>query len=154
MDDKYNENNRASAVLAKIGNGTADADFARAMGILLDRVAETNKPAKLVLTIEVKPRDDLGCLEMRAQVEAKLPKLPAPASQMHVASDGSLLSQQEFMFSGPSESRPRPLPPTGSGSSTTSGRHAVPSLAGGPIAAAPALAPVVPLSAPAPVISK
>ena len=140
MNPDFHDNNRASAVLAKIGHGTAAADFARAMGMVIDRVRQTNKGAKLVLTIEVKPRDDLGCLEMRAQVEAKLPKLPAPASQMHVGPSGELLSQMDFLMGGGPSETPRPIPqPT---SSSASGRL--------PVAKVPALAPIAAAPAPSP----
>ncbi len=109
MND-YHEQNRASAVLAKIGGGSADADFARAMATVLDRVRLVEKSAKLVLTISVTPRKDLGCVELRAHVEAKLPKLIPPASQMHLGPAGELLSQMDFLMGGgPSEAKPQPV---------------------------------------------
>jgi len=151
----FHPKNTASALIAKIGGGTADADFGRAMKATLDRVRQTRKNAKIVLTIEVVLREDLkdkndhGCIELRASVEAKLPKLSPPATQMHVGNDGQLLSQQELWFSG-GEPEIVPRPVAASAAASTSGRFAVakaPALA--PVADAPALAAVS--AAPAPV---
>jgi hypothetical protein len=134
---EFPQENIASSVLAKIGNGSADADFARALGLVLDRVQATGKKGKLVLTLEVTPRSDLGVVEMRASVEAKVPKLPAPASQMHVGPNGEILSQMDWMMGGGKSETPKPISPSASQRLAT-----VPTLA--PIAAAPALAPVTP----------
>jgi hypothetical protein len=137
---EFPDKNRASEVLAKIGNGCADADFARAMGVVIDRVQQTNKKGKLVLTIEVAPRDDLGVLEMRASVEAKIPKLPAPASQMHVGAGGELLSQQEWMFGGGPSEKPTPIKATGNSASARLTVASPPAPA--PLADAPAPGPL------------
>ncbi len=136
-----NPNNTASSLLAKIGGGTADADFARAMSDAIDRVHMTNKGAKLVLTIDIKPREERGCLEMRAHVEARLPRLPTPASQMHVGAAGELLTQTEFILGGGPSETPKPIPQAPA--TSVSGRLTVakPPLPG-PVAAAPAPAPV------------
>lgn len=149
---EFHETYKASEVLAKIGNGSADADFARAMHLLIARVNTTHKGGKIVLTIEVKPRDDLGFLEFRAAVEAKVPKLPQPTSQMHLGPDGSLLSQMDFLMGGGRTEAPAPLKGDGGPSigtpapvSSASGRLPVV-----PLAKAPALAPVAATPAPAP----
>jgi hypothetical protein len=134
------QNNLASALMQKLGNGTADADFARCVGEVVDAVQTTNKKGKLTLTIEVSPRQDLGCVEMRVDVAAKLPKLPAPASQMHVGPKGELLSQMEFLMGGgPTEAKPQPIK---ANPNQGSARLRVVEPAA-PIAAAPALAPLV-----------
>ena len=134
---EFPQENIASSVLAKIGNGSADADFARALGLVLDRVQATGKKGKLVLTLEVTPRSDLGVVEMRASVEATVPKLPAPASQMHVGPNGEILSQMDWMMGGGKSEAPAPVP------ASSSQRLAVVAAAPlAPIAAAPALAPM------------
>jgi hypothetical protein len=136
---EFPQENIASSVLAKIGNGSADADFARALGLVLDRVQATGKKGKLVLTLEVTPRSDLGVVEMRASVEAKVPKLPAPASQMHVGPNGEILSQMDWMMGGGKSETHTPIsPPSSSSQRLTVAAAPAPA----PIAAAPALAPV------------
>lgn len=107
---EYHQANTASAVLSKIGNGSADHDFARAMHTLLDRVQETNKKGKLVCTVEVEPDEEMGCLIVRAEVIAKLPKLPAAASQMHLGPQGELLTQLEFQLGGGRSEAAAPAP--------------------------------------------
>lgn len=110
-DVDFHPKNTASELLAKIGNGSADADFARAVHQAVGRAQDTGKAAKVVLTVEIDPRDEVGSLVLRADVVAKLPKLKAPASQMHVGPKGELLSQQEFILGGgPDEAAPKPLP--------------------------------------------
>ncbi len=139
----FNPLNTASTLLAKIGSGSADADFARAMHLAVERANQTKKKAKVVLTVEVDPRDDTGSLILRAEVVAKLPKLPAPSTQMHVGEQGELLNQMEFLMGGGPSERPRPVPPQSAGSSA-SGRHpVVQPPAPAPVAAAPTLKPVV-----------
>ncbi len=145
-ESDFNENNTASAVMGKMANGTTDADFARAIGECIDAVQNTLKKAKLTLTIDMEPRDDLGCIELRAEIVTKLPKLKAPATQMHVGPAGELMTQSDFLlFGGRSETAPKPLPQQ---RCTASGRLPVAAApAPAPLAAAPAMAPVA--SAPA-----
>lgn len=142
MNDIIQEN-RASEVLGKIGRGTTDADFARAIGECLDRVKLTKKRATLKLTLEIVPRDDMGCVEMRADISTTLPKLPAPSTQMHIDDQGRLLTQQEFLLGGGPSETPRPIP-VEKPASSMSGRL--------PVASRPAPAPIAERPAPAPVI--
>lgn len=136
----FNEANTASAILGKISNGSTDADFARAISTCLDAVQNTHKRAKLTLVIDIEPRDDLGCVELRAEIATKLPKRPAPATQMHVGNEGELMTQQDFLLFGGRSETPRPIPQQKTG---TSGRMVVAAApAPAPVAAAPALAPV------------
>lgn len=120
--NKFNAKNCASEVLAKIGNGSADADFARAVEATIARVQQTQKKGKVVVTVDVIPDADRGTLVLRVDVIAKLPKLPPPASQMHVGPKGELLTQMEFLISGGRDevppAKPQPIPNeqrTGSG---------------------------------------
>ncbi|MCK6488308.1 MAG: hypothetical protein L6R48_08270, partial [Planctomycetes bacterium] len=76
-----------------------------------------------------------------ADVVAKCPKLPPPASQMHLGPKGELLTQQEFILGGGPDERPAPIP--AEQPAATSGRHKVAALAGpAPLAAAPKPAPI------------
>ena len=134
-----NESNLASTLLAKIGNGSADADFARCIGDCVDAVQTTGKKAKLIVSIEIAPRDDAGSIEMRAEVTTKLPKLRAPSSQMHVGPGGELLSQMEFLMGGgPSEAKPQPIAAKPNQGSARLRVVEPPA----PVAAAPTLAPL------------
>jgi len=148
----FHEANRASEVLAKIGNGTADADFARAVHLAVDRCQETLKPGKVIVTVEFKPDVDNGSMTVRAEVSAKLPKLRAPASQMHVGPKGQLMTQQDWMFGGGRDETPlalKPVPLTAeqtAKANTASGRF--------PVAKAPAPAPVAAAPTPKPVVGK
>lgn len=139
----FHPRNTASELLAKIGYGTADADFARGISQAVSAAQATNKKAKVVLTVEVNPKDEVGSLVVRADVVTKCPKLPAPASQMHLGPKGELLTQQEFILGGgPDESRPEPIPaaPT---TAAASGRLKVAAVAApAPLAAAPKPAPL------------
>lgn len=143
-DTSFHDQNRASAVMMKVGNGQADAEFARAAAECVARSTQTGKKSKLIVTLEFNPRDDLGSLEVRADVATRLPRLPSPASQMHIGPEGQLLTQLEFiMGNGPSEPKPLPVA-VGAAKSSTSGRLAVASL--------PAPAPLVQAPAPAPLV--
>jgi hypothetical protein len=139
----FNPNNLLSVLLPKIGKGTADTDFARAVGLANDRIDATNKKAKIIVTIEIEPRDEEGARIMRANVEARLPKLAPPSTQMHVADDGAMATQMElWVMGGPAETAPAPIP----AKPTPSGRL--------PVAAAPAPAPIAPAPAPKPLAGK
>lgn len=157
----FHDANRASEILAKIGSGSADADFARAVHLAIDRCQETQKPGKVIVTVEFDPDEDKGAIIVRAEVTAKLPKLKAPASQMHVGQNGQLLTQQEWMFGGGRDEKPRQTPldqavaaaraeaqatqtaPTPPISASASGRF--------PVAQPPAPAPIAPAPAPKPI---
>lgn len=140
----FHPQNTATQLLAKIGSGSADADFARAVHLAVERASQVGKKAKVVLTVEVDPRDETGSLIIRADVVAKLPKLPAPASQMHVGQEGELLTQQEYIFGGGrSEAKQQPIAPP---ASSASGRH--------PVVAPPAPAPIANAPKPGPVVGK
>ncbi len=146
----FPEENRASALLAKISNGVADADFARAIGICLDASRITGKKSKVVLTIEIDPREDLGSVEMRADVTARPPKTKSPVSQMHIGPNGELLTQLDFMMGGGRDEKPAPITAKIEGPkalTSSSGRMpaALPVVAGpapAPIAAGPKPAPL------------
>jgi hypothetical protein len=141
----FHDANRASEVLSKIGSGAADADFARAIHAAVARAQQTQKKARVVVTVEIAPDEERGSLLIRANVEAKLPKLPPPASQMHVGPAGELLTQQEFILGGgPSEARPKPI--AGPGAAAASARL--------PVANPPAAAPVAPAPTLKPVVGK
>ncbi len=77
----------------------------------------------------------------------KLPKLPAPASQMHVGPNGQLLTQMEWMMggNGPSEHKLLPIEQAAA-AATASGRFK--------IVAPPAAAPVAEAPKPKPVVGK
>lgn len=140
----FHEANRASEVLSKIGKGAADSDFARTIHQAIDAAKETGKKAKVTVTVEIEPDEDRGCLLLRAGVSAKIPKLPLPASQMHVGPGGELLTQQEWMFGGGRDEAPaKPLPIEQAAAASPSGRFSVvPPPAPAPVAAAPAPKPV------------
>jgi hypothetical protein len=143
----FHEANRASEVLSKIGRGQADADFARAIHEAIDRVTETGKKAKVVTTVTIEPNEERGGgLLLRADIVAKLPMLPSPASQMHVGPAGNLMTQQDFLMGGGrDESPPKPLPiEQAAAANTASGRFkiVVPPVTA-PVAAAPAPKPLV-----------
>jgi hypothetical protein len=155
MSESFPEQNRASAVLAKIGHGTADADFARAMREVLDAAQVTGKKAKLILTVEVDPRSDLGCVELRAEVRTRLPKLPPPASQMHLGPKGELLTQMEWMMGGGPSEAPKSLAITaGLATAAAAAPAAQPSLAVAASMPAPPLAPLAADHQPRPVYGK
>lgn len=138
----FNPKNTASELLAKIGYGTADADFARGIGKAVEAAQATNKKAKVVLTVEVNPKDEVGSLVLRADVVTKCPKLPSPASQMHLGPRGELLTQQEFILGGGPDERPEPIP-AAQPAAAASGRHKVAAVAApAPLAAAPKPAPL------------
>ncbi len=143
----FHEANRASEVLSKIGSGTADADFARAVHQTIDRCRETMKKGKVVVTVEFDPDEDSGCIIVRAEVTAKLPKLRAPASQMHVGPQGQLLTQQDWMFGGGRDESPlvtKPTPVAQGAPASPSGRFKiVDPPAPAPVAAQPTPKPVV-----------
>lgn len=147
MTTKFHEANRASEILAKIGKGAVDTDFARTVHEAIDAAQTTGKKAKVVVTVEIEPDEDKGCLMLRAGVSAKIPKLPLPGSQMHVGDRGQLLTQQEWMFGGGRDEAPaKPLPIEQVASPSASGRLAVVN--------PPAPRPVVALPPPAPVVGK
>ena len=136
----FHQSNTASQILSKIGSGCADADFARAIHLAVDRATETQKKARVVVTVEIEPRDEVGALVLRAAVEAKLPKLRPPATQMHVGPSGELMTQMEFLVDGGPAETKAPISGT---SRTASGRHTIAALpAAQPVAAAPAPAPL------------
>ena len=142
MPTKFHEANRASEVLAKIGRGAADADFARAVHEAIDRAQQTMKKCKVRVEVEIEPDEERGCLLIRAEVTAKLAKLPPPSSQMHVGPGGQLLTQQEFLMGGGRDEAPaKPLPIESA--ATPSGRF--------PVAKAPTPAPLAAAPAPAPI---
>lgn len=145
MSNKFHEANRASEVLAKIGKGAADADFARAVHQAIDRAQITMKKCKVRVEVEIEPDEERGCMLIRAEVSTRLAKLPPPASQMHLGPNGQLLTQQEFLMGGGRDEAPLALKPadTPPAASTPSGRFA--------IAKAPTPAPVADAPAPAPI---
>lgn len=136
----FHEANRASEILSKIGKGTADIDFARTIHEALDAAELTGKKAKVIVTVEIEPNEERGCLLLRAGVSAKIPKLSPPASQMHRGPRGELLTQQDFLLGGGRDERPEPIP------SKTSGRMS--------IVGAPAPAPLASAPAPKPLVGK
>jgi hypothetical protein len=93
------EQNLASNLLARIGKGTADADFARRVSEVLRGVEKTGKKGSVTLKVDFELRDD-GGIELRAAVAAKIPELRGPATTMHLGSRGELLTQQEFLLGG------------------------------------------------------
>ncbi len=134
--------NTCSQLLAKIGSGTADADFARAMAAAVARSTRMQKKSKVVLTVEIEPRDDVGALVLRASVEARLPKLPAAATQMHVGPNGELLTQLEHMFGGgPTEAGRAPTAPVPA-SSGSARLSIAPAPTPGPVTSAPLPVPL------------
>ena len=112
--EEFHPSTTATELLGKIGSGDADADFARAIHKSCDRVAETGKEATVILKVKVRPvnkEDPRGGLILSADVDTKLPKLPAAASLMQVGPKGELLTQLDFIMNGgPSEAKPQPLP--------------------------------------------
>jgi len=138
--ETFHPGNTATALLSKIGSGCADADFARAVHAAADRAAQTKKRAKVVLTVEVDPRNEVGSLVLTATVEARLPKLPMPSTQFHQGPAGELLDQRDFLMGGGrDESAIKPLP----AASSTSGRMSVARTpAPAPLADAPTIAPL------------
>jgi hypothetical protein len=137
--------NRASEVLAKIGKGEVDTDFARTIHTAINAAQLTNKKAEVTIKVQLEPDEDRGCMLVRASVSAKIPKLPLPASQMHIGPCGELLSQEEIFFGrgAPSESgRVEPIQP----STSASGRM--------PVAKAPAPAPLAPAPTAKPLAGK
>ena len=142
----FHEANRASEILSKIGQGAADYDFARSVHRAIEQSQRTGKKSKVIVTVEIDPDDDRGCLILRAFVTERLPKLAPPASQMHVSADGQLLTQQEFILGGGPSEKPRILPVVSDGGpiNTPSGRFPVAGLpVRGPVAATPARQPLV-----------
>lgn len=138
----FHPRNTASELLAKIGYGTADADFARGISQAVTAAQATNKKAKVVLTVEINPKDEVGSLVLRADVVTKCPKLAAPASQMHLGPKGELLTQQEFIMGGGPDERPAPIAAEKQ-PAAASGRMAVAKVAApAPLAAAPRPAPL------------
>lgn len=135
----YHEANKASAVLAKIANGEADVEFAKRIPEAIARCQLTGKPATVTVVVTIEPGET--ALILRAATSAKLPKLKASGSQMHVGPNGELLDQMEFIMGGGPTEKPAPIPTT---SSTGSGRLRIVSAAAkpAPIAAAPSLAPL------------
>ncbi len=148
MTTKFHELNRASEVLAKIGKGAADADFARAIHQAIDRAQDTMKKCKVRVEVEIDPDQERGCLLIRAKVTTRLAELPPPASQMHVGEAGQLLTQQEFLMGGGRDEAPplqmKPTLPVAT--ETPSGRFT--------IVPPPAPAPVADLPTPQPVAGK
>ncbi len=143
---KFADANRASEILQKIGKGAVDADFARTVHEAIDAATTTGKKAVVLVKVEIEPDEDRGCLLIRAGVSAKLPKLPLPASQMHVGAGGALLTQQEWLFGGGQDEAPvKPLPiEQAAQSQSPSGRFKiVQPPAPAPVAAAPTPKPVV-----------
>jgi hypothetical protein len=122
--ETFHPGNTATALLSKIGSGCADADFARAVHAAADRAAITKKKAKVILTVEVDPHNEVGALVLTANVEARLPKLPMPSTQFHQGPAGELLDQRDFLMGGGRSEAPaiRPLP---AAASSASGRHTV-----------------------------
>lgn len=108
---KFADANRASEILQKIGKGAVDADFARTVHEAIDAATTTGKKAVVLVKVEIEPDEDRGCLLIRAGVSAKLPKLPLPASQMHVGAGGALLTQQEFLMGGGRDEAPLQVKP-------------------------------------------
>ena len=143
----FPDGNRASEILSKIGNGTADADFARAIGQCVDATRTTDKKSKLKLSVEIIPRKDMGCMELRVEISTSLPRLPNPSTQVHVASDGTLLTQMEHMLGGhgPSE-KPMPVMQQAQAPKVVAD---APKLA--PVAEAPKPAPVAEVPKPEPI---
>lgn len=134
----FPESNRASKILAELGNGIPDADFARELTRLIQRCKATGKRGSITLTVSVVPRDDMGCLEVRAMVKAKCPELPPPSTQMHIDENGGLLTQLSFLIGGGrDEVAPAPLADKAKDQTKVA---PLPSAA--PLAAAPAPAPL------------
>ena len=134
----FPESNRASKILAELGNGIPDADFAREMTRLISRCQATGKRGSITLTVAVAPRDDMGCLEVRCLVKSKCPENPPPATQMHVDGNGALLTQLSFLMGGGrDETAPAPLAPKAQEKALGG---ALPSVA--PLASTPAPAPL------------
>lgn len=94
----YNEQNNASNLLQRIGDGCADEAFASAVSAAVERSTETGKPSKIILTVTVEPSEEDGCIVLSAEVTTKLPKLPAAATHMHVGPDGALMAQASIPF--------------------------------------------------------
>jgi hypothetical protein len=134
---KFNSANLASEVLGKIGSGSADADFARAIEACLDAAGQTGKKAKLKLTITIQPREELGCVEMRADITTALPRLPAPASQFHVGPNKELMDQTTFLLGGGKSEAPQVI-----GMRETTQPAVQPAPAPAPLAEAPKPQPI------------
>ena len=147
---EYHEANKASAVLAKIANGEADTEFARLIPQAISRCQLTGKAATVTVTVTIEPGET--ALILRAAATAKLPKLKASGSQMHVGPSGELLDQMEFIMGGGPTEKPAPIPAT---SSTGSGRLRIVSAAAkpAPIAPVPSLAPLAAVGDGGPIIT-
>lgn len=107
----FHRANTATELLRKI-NGTADADFARNVRQAVERVERTRKRATVLLRVSIEPlgQDKDGGLFIRAESEAKLPKLVPVGTQMHLGPAGELLTQQEIWLSGEDAPRENPQP--------------------------------------------
>jgi len=97
--EKIHENNKASNLLARIGRGHADNEFAREVVKAVKAVENTSKKAEITLKVTIELRGD-GGLEMTPAVTSKLPALPMPSTTMHQGPDGEMLTQQEFLLGG------------------------------------------------------
>ena len=134
----FPESNRASRIMAELGGGIPDADFAREFTNLIQRCKATGKRGSITLTVAVAPRDDMGCLEVRALVKAKCPMLPPPSTQMHIDENGGLLTQLSFLMGGGrDEVAPAPL-----ADKATDQAKVAPLPIAAPLAATPAPAPL------------
>ena len=142
--------NTASEVLKKIGYGSADVDFATAIGECITASRATGKKSKVVITVDIEVREDLQTVEIRAEVQARTPKLKSPATQMHLDAKGELCSQEDFLLQkwssgGPQEITSVPDPARGSG------RMQAIRPAAAPVAALPAAAPIAALPSAPPI---
>ena len=152
----FHERNRASTILAQIGSGCADADFARAIHQCIAASKACGKASKVSLVVSIEVREDIGAVELRADVTAKTPKLKSPATQFHEGPHGELVSQQDFLLekwtTGGIREPLAPVPPTQQ--SSGSGRLRIPVTTpadGGPaLATLPPKAPLAPIPARAP----
>jgi len=106
------ESNRASALLAKLGRGSLDADFARAVTRVCQAVAETGGKGSITLKIKVENNKDSdgGGIRIQPQVIENAPRHGLPSTSLHLQDDGTLLTQQEWLWSGPDERRATPAP--------------------------------------------
>lgn len=142
----FHEANRASEVLAKIGSGAADAEFARAVHIAIDRANMTMKKCRVRVDVDIEPDEKTGALYVSADVTTKLQKLRPPTSQMHLGANGQLLTQQDWLFGGGRDESPLQVKPTpieqGAASSPSGRFKIVQPPAPAPLAAAPTPQPV------------
>ena len=98
---EFKYENKASVVLASLGRGHADAEFARLLEIVAREVSDSpddKAKGKVTIALEVRKDPAAGALVLIPTVSHSVPTRSVHAGHVYPTDDGRLLTHMDFLM--------------------------------------------------------